>query len=112
MLSPSPQYDHRAPEAKVVRIADNEAVAGNGGGGGGDGGGSIKKKSDDRVLLNWEKNSKMAKNKSPNLEGFNATNYIATGHKDTDSYKLNAFNQAESDKLLSDRTVPDTRNYK
>lgn len=69
------------------------------------------KKVDDRSLLNWDKVSKQPKISSPNLEGFNATEYIATGHKDSDSYKLNAFNQLESDKLSSDRAVPDTRNY-
>ena len=50
--------------------------------------------------------------KSPNLAGFNETAYILGSIKDAkDAYKYNAFNQEESDKLLSDRTVPDTRNY-
>lgn len=70
------------------------------------------KKSDDRSLLNWDKSSKMTKKQSPNLLGFNETEYIAKGHKDRDAYKLNAFNQAESDKLKSDRAIPDTRNYR
>lgn len=70
------------------------------------------KKSEDRALLNWgTKGSKIAKGRSPNLVGFNETMYISTGHKDRDSYKLNAFNQEESDNLPSDRSVPDTRNY-
>ena len=70
------------------------------------------KKSEDRSLLNWEKGGKISKRRSPNLEGFNETAYITTSHRDSDSYKLNAFNQEESDKLASDRTVPDTRNYR
>lgn len=49
---------------------------------------------------------------SPNLIGFNETQYLLASHKNSDSYKLNAFNQMESDKLASDRPVPDTRNYK
>lgn len=71
-------------------------------------------KSEDRALLNWgPKGSKVLKgqSRSPNLEGFNETEYIQTGHRDSDSYKLNAFNQEESDRLPSDRSVPDTRNY-
>lgn len=50
--------------------------------------------------------------RSPNLEGFNETLYITSGRRHTDSYKLNAFNQAESDKLKSDRNVPDSRHYR
>lgn len=69
-------------------------------------------KSDDRSLLNWgDKAGKAVKVKSPNLEGFNETDYIAKGRHDTDAYKLNGFNQEASDKLSSDRTVPDTRSY-
>ncbi len=49
---------------------------------------------------------------SPNLEGFNETAYILGSPKDSDTYKLNAFNQAESDKIASDRSIPDTRNYR
>ena len=49
---------------------------------------------------------------SPNLVDFNETQYILSSHKNSDAYKLNAFNQAESDKLPSDRAIPDTRNYK
>lgn len=99
------QYDHRAPEVKAVRVAAvSESVVEIPGAG--------SKKSEDRALLNWDKNNnKQPKKHSPNLEGFNETYYIATGHKDTDSYKLNAFNQAESDKLKSGRKIPDTRNY-
>ena len=97
------QYDHRAPEVKAPRVAVSESVPVVQ---------NVINKVDDRSLLNWDKNSnKMPKKDSPNLAGFNATEYIATGHVDTDSYKLNAFNQAESDKLQSDRAVPDTRNY-
>lgn len=95
------QYDHRAPEAKI-RVAASESVLIVG---------DAVKKSDDRSLLNWDKNSKLPKKHSPNLEGFNETEYIVTGHRDGDSYKLNAFNQLESDKLKSDRAVPDTRNH-
>ena len=71
-------------------------------------------KSDDRSLLNWgDKAGKAVKVRSPNLEGFNETDYISKAHHDNnDAYKLNGFNQGESDKLKSDRTVPDTRNYK
>jgi hypothetical protein len=49
---------------------------------------------------------------SPNLIGFNETKYLQSSHKNSDAYKLNAFNQVESDRLHSDRLVPDTRNYK
>lgn len=50
--------------------------------------------------------------KSPNLAGFNESAYILGSIKDgKDAYRYNAFNQEESDKLPSDRTVPDTRNY-
>lgn len=70
-------------------------------------------KSDDRSLLNWgDKANKITKVRSPNLEGFNETDYIAKARHDTDAYKLNGFNQEASDKLNSDRTVPDTRNHK
>ena len=50
--------------------------------------------------------------RSPNLEGFNESLYIGLARKDKDSYKLNAFNQAESDKLRSDRAIPDSRHYR
>ena len=50
--------------------------------------------------------------KSPNLEGFNETGYIYEVQRDPDTYKRNAFNQEESDKLHSDRSIPDTRHYK
>ena len=49
---------------------------------------------------------------SPNLIDFNETKYLVSSHKNADAYKLNAFNQVESDKLHSDRLIPDTRNYK
>ncbi len=84
-----------------VHIADS-AVVGVGGG----------VKSDDRSLLNWgDKSSKSTKLRSPNLEGFNETEYISQAHRDSDAYKLNGFNQGESDRLKNDRTVPDTRNH-
>lgn len=78
-----------------------------------EGEGAAIKKYDDRSLLNWgaRDDGKIPRGRSPNLEGFNETFYISTGHKDKDSYKLNAFNQEESDKLASDRKIPDTRNY-
>ncbi len=50
--------------------------------------------------------------RSPNLEGFNETEYIKSARKDKDSYRLNAFNQAESDKLHSDRSIPDSRHHR
>lgn len=50
--------------------------------------------------------------KSPNLEGFNETAYIYAVQRDPDTYKRNAFNQEESDKLHSDRSIPDTRHYR
>jgi hypothetical protein len=90
------QYDHRKPDSKVVRTPHKEplrvAAA------------AVEKPAGEGPL-------KVAKGRSPNLEGFNETAYIITGHRDKDSYKLNAFNQAESDLLASDRGVPDTRNY-
>lgn len=50
--------------------------------------------------------------KSPNLQGFNETAYILGDMRDrVDAYKYNAFNQEESDKVASDRSVPDTRHY-
>ena len=49
------------------------------------------------------------KSVSPNLEGFNETAYVTGSLHDRDAYKLNAFNQEESDKLPSDRSIPDTR---
>ena len=52
------------------------------------------------------------KGRSPNLEGFNETAYIHAVQRDPDAYRRNAFNQEESDKLHSDRSVPDTRHYK
>lgn len=74
--------------------------------------GDAAKNPEDRLLLKWDGRVKnMKKKKSPNLEGFNETEYIIAAHHDSDSYKLNGFNQEESDKLLSNRAVPDTRNY-
>lgn len=49
---------------------------------------------------------------SPNLEGFNETAYIYGVQQDVDTYKRNAFNQEASDKLHSDRPIPDTRHYR
>ena len=50
--------------------------------------------------------------KSPNLQGFNETAYILGDMRDrVDAYKYNAFNQEESDKVASDRSVPGTRHY-
>ena len=48
--------------------------------------------------------------RSPNLVGFNETLYLLTASRDADAYKKNAFNQEESDKLPSDRSIPDSRN--
>ena len=53
---------------------------------------------------------KNEKNRSPNLVGFNETLYLLTAPRDADAYKKNAFNQEESDKLPSDRLIPDSRN--
>ena len=93
------QYDHRRPETKDVD-GENSQVE------------DPVNRVDDRALLNWKHDSEGVKHKSPNLEGFNETLYISSAHKDQDSYKLNAFNQEESDKLRSDRAVPDSRNHK
>ncbi len=100
------QYDHRTSDDKAAaRVQHSEVM--------GEDAAAAVKKSDDRALLNWDsKVSKMAKGMLPNLEGFNQTDYIRTGHRDSNSYKLNAFNQEESDKLPSDRSIPDTRNYR
>lgn len=47
---------------------------------------------------------------NPNTLRFNETVYILGSSRDnTDAYKKNAFNQAESDKLPSNRKIPDTR---
>ena len=59
-----------------------------------------------------EDQDEMQRRKSPNLEGFNETAYIYGVHQDSDAYKRNAFNQEESDKLRSDRSIPDTRHYR
>ena len=96
------QYDHRRPEAKIldIEVVKNEDNV---------------KRVDDRALLNWEHSNLGLKNsnlKSPNLEGFNETKYITSAHKDGDAYKLNAFNQEASDRLSSDRSIPDTKHYK
>ena len=88
------QYDHRVKVVKDRPVEISEKKASN--------------KNYDQSLINWDKNSPR---KSPNLEGFNDTAYIITGRRDKDSYKLNSFNQEESDKLHSDRTIPDTRHY-
>ena len=45
----------------------------------------------------------------PNIADFNETLYIRSEAKDRDAYKKNAFNLAASDKLASDRQIPDTR---
>lgn len=103
------QYDHRAPANKVAKdrtvtlsqaaaAAAAAAAAGREGGGGGGG---------EKSQLTKQ----MKRKKSPNLEGFNETEYVLTSRRDQDSYKLNAFNQAESDRLASDRSIPDTRHY-
>lgn len=55
-------------------------------------------------------NEAKVKPPSPNLVGFNETHYLLTAPRDPDAYKKNAFNQEESDKLASDRTIPDSRN--
>lgn len=68
-------------------------------------------KSSNDVAPSREKSGKK-KGNSPNLEGFNETTYIHGIQRDPDAYKRNAFNQEESDKLRSDRSVPDTRHYK
>ena len=47
---------------------------------------------------------------NPNTMRFNETAYILGSARDSDdAYKMNAFNQVESDKLPSNRKVPDTR---
>ena len=47
---------------------------------------------------------------NPNTMQFNETAYILTSSKaSNDAYKKNAFNQVESDKLPSNRKIPDTR---
>lgn len=59
--------------------------------------------------LNSHDNKPTAKKRSPNLEGFNETHYLLTAPRDSDAYKKNAFNQEASDKLPSDRAIPDSR---
>ena len=83
------QYDHRPPDKKnsLPHLEDNDNIA---------------------VVV--KPNEKLSA-KSPNLEGFNETTYILTSGRDGDAYKRNAFNQEESDKLPSDRSVPDTRHF-
>ena len=86
------QYDHR-----ISKVDKNE---------------SIKSKSDvDRSKHQQDQSGKNKRN-SPNLEGFNETAYVFAVKRDSDSYKRNAFNQEASDKLQSDRSLPDTRHYK
>ena len=47
---------------------------------------------------------------NPNMLRFNESAYILESSRDSaDAYKKNAFNQVESDKLPSNRKVPDTR---
>ncbi len=89
----SAQYDHRSPEGRLIKSSD------------GDEGGNA-------VPPGEHTPGKKATAKSPNLEGFNETAYILGSPKNQDTYRLNAFNQAESDKLNSARMIPDTRNYK
>ena len=82
-LSCSMQYDHRSPEVRQKTDPDSEVVP----------------------------PGEKTPGKSPNLEGFNETVYILGSHRDGDTYKLNGFNQEESDGIPSHRDVPDTRNY-
>ena len=86
---PYSQYDHRPPNKKLTSHAE-------------------------RNDYHYIKQDIEAVNQklSPNLIGFNETQYLLSSHKNDDAYKLNAFNQAESDRLASDRPIPDTRNYK
>eukprot|EP00731_Ephydatia_muelleri_P028154 Em0019g1027a len=47
---------------------------------------------------------------SPNLDGFNEAAYINGSSRDkNDPYRRNSFNQVESDRLRSDRAIPDSR---
>lgn len=91
VVSTNTQYDHRPPDRKLD-----------------DG------KSSDDVLGSrpQRENSGKQGGNSPNLEGFNETEYILAVKRDADSYKHNAFNQEASDKLRSDRSLPDTRHYR
>ena len=45
------------------------------------------------------------------LKGFDEKAYIDATRAKDDPYGRNAFNQVESDKLASDRDVPDTRHH-
>ena len=74
-------------------------------------GNSINERSN-RINHSPSQQGDQKRGKSPNLEGFNETAYIHAVRRDPDAYKRNAFNQEESDKLHSDRSVPDTRHYK
>ncbi|XP_064404041.1 polypeptide N-acetylgalactosaminyltransferase 2-like [Halichondria panicea] len=89
LFGPSKQkvYDHRSPNEKVIH--SNEIL-------------SHEKPLEKLPLERSEPHS-------PNLVGFNETHYMLTAPRDHDAYKKNAFNQEESDKLASNRAVPDSR---
>lgn len=75
-------------------------------------GSSVNERSINRINHSASQQGDQKKGRSPNLEGFNETAYIHGVQRDPDAYRRNAFNQEESDKLHSDRSVPDTRHYR
>ena len=95
----NPQYDHRPANKKLNSHAEVPVDY-------------HQVKQDQQVAEDDSPLKDQPKKVSPNLIGFNETKYLRSSHKNSDAYKLNAFNQVESDKLHSDRLIPDTRNYK
>jgi len=96
-LAHLPQYDHRRAEVRIEGAGNHAAE-------------NMADKNKGSVVA--VSKGEGSNRRSPNLEGFNESLYIRTARKDQDTYKLNAFNQAESDRLHSDRAIPDSRHYR